>query len=66
MRNRTIAQLAVTCLVVALVSMVPTAHSADEAGVVHFTAAGDFGSNNDTRAVLAGMKAEDPDVALAL
>ncbi|CAN5139058.1 hypothetical protein BH09ACT10_BH09ACT10_02170 [soil metagenome] len=56
-------------LVVAVAGIVgvgSTAQSAGEPGVVHFVAAGDFGSNNNTRAVLAGMRAEDPDLALAL
>jgi len=66
MRTRTIAQLAVAGLIVALVGGGSAAQSADEPGVVHFTAAGDFGSNNDTRAVLAAMKAVDPDLTLAL
>jgi PKD repeat protein len=66
MRTRTITQLAVAAVVIALIGTGSTAQSADEPGVVHFTAVGDFGSNNNTRAVLAGMAAQEPDLALAL
>jgi PKD repeat protein len=66
MRTRTIAQVAVAGLVVALVGSGSAAQSAPEPGVVHFTAVGDFGSNAGTNAVLAGMKAVDPDLTLAL
>ncbi|UOX99811.1 PKD domain-containing protein [Blastococcus sp. PRF04-17] len=66
MRTRTIAQLAVAGLVLALVGTGSTAQSADEPGVVHFTAVGDFGSNQRTNAVLSAMDTADPDLTLAL
>src|SRR5687767_9589064 len=66
MGRRTIALLGVTGLVLALAGAGSTAQSADEPGVVHFTAVGDFGSSGNTRSVLAGMKAQNPDLALAL
>jgi PKD repeat protein len=66
MRVRTIAQVVVVGMVLGLVGTGSQAQSANEAGVVHFTAVGDFGSNDNTRAVLAGMKAQAPDLALAL
>jgi PKD repeat protein len=66
MRTRTIAQFAVAAMVVALVGAGSTAQSADEPGVVHFTAVGDFGSNTRTNAVLDAMNTADPDLTLAL
>ena len=66
MGRRTITLLGVVGLVLAIAGAGSTAQSAEEPGVVHFTAVGDFGSNGNTRAVLAGMKAQDPDLALAL
>src|SRR4051794_19461812 len=66
MRMRTIAQFAVAGLVLAAVGTGTPAQSANEAGVVHFAAFGDFGSNANTDAALAGMRAQDPDLALAV
>jgi PKD repeat protein len=66
MRTRTLAQLVVIGMLVALVSGGTVAQGAGEPGVVHFTAAGDFGSNNSTNTVLAGMAAADADLTLAL
>jgi PKD repeat protein len=66
MRTRTLAQVVVIGMLLALVSGGTVAQGAGEPGVVHFTAAGDFGSNNNTNAVLAGMAAADPDLTLAL
>jgi PKD repeat protein len=66
MGRRTIALLGAAGLLLALTGTGSTAQSADEPGVVHFTAVGDFGGSGNTRAVLAGMAAQDPDLALAL
>ena len=66
MRTRTLAQVVVIGMLLALVSGGTVAQGAGEPGVVHFTAVGDFGSNNNTNAVLAGMAAADPDLTLAL
>lgn len=49
MRMRTIAQLALAGLVLAAVGTAIPAQSANEAGVVHFAALGDFGSDASTR-----------------
>ena len=57
MRTRTLAQVVIIGMLLALVSGGTVAQGAGEPGVVHFTAAGDFGSNNNTNAVLAGMAA---------
>ena len=66
MRTRTLAQVVVIGMLLAFVSGGTVAQGAGEPGVVHFTAAGDFGSNNNTNAVLAGMAAADADLAIAL
>jgi PKD repeat protein len=66
MRTRSIAQLAVVVLAVGLVGAVPSAQGAGEPGVVEFTAGGDFGAGGNTSAVLTGMAAAEPDLALAL
>ena len=66
MSTRTIAQLVVGVLLLGLLGGGTTAQGAGEPGVVHFTAAGDFGSNADTNAVLAAMNTADPDLTLAL
>ncbi|MGY1802647.1 PKD domain-containing protein [Blastococcus sp. SYSU D00922] len=66
MRTRMLAQIAVAGLVVIAVGPGSPAQSADEAGVVHFTAVGDFGSKGTTDSVLAGMKAVDPDLTVTL
>jgi 3',5'-cyclic AMP phosphodiesterase CpdA len=66
MRTRTLAQVVVIGMLLAFVSGGTVAQGAGEPGVVHFTAVGDFGSNNNTNAVLAGMAAADPDLTLAL
>ena len=66
MRRRTLAQLVVVGMLLALVSGGTGAQGAAEPGVVHFTAAGDWGSNANTRAVLAGMDAQNPDLTLAV
>src|SRR4051812_9562359 len=66
MRTRTLAQLAVAGLVLIAVGPGSPAQSADAAGVVHFVAAGDFGSNANTDGVLAAMHAAQPALALAL
>ena len=66
MRTRTIAQMAVVVLLVGLVGGGTTAQGAFQPGVVHFAAVGDFGSNNNTNAVLTAMDAAAPDLALAL
>jgi PKD repeat protein len=66
MRTRTLAQVVVAGMLLALVGGGTVAQGAAEPGVVHFTAVGDFGSNNNTNAVLAGMKAANADLALAL
>jgi PKD repeat protein len=66
MRRRTLVQLVVLGMLLALVSGGTSAQGAGEPGVVHFTAAGDFGSNANTDAVLAGMKAAGGDLSLAL
>ena len=49
MRRRTLAQLVVVGMLLALAGGGTGAQSAGEPGVVHFTAAGDFGSNGNTR-----------------
>ncbi|TFV90675.1 PKD domain-containing protein [Blastococcus sp. CT_GayMR16] len=66
MRTRTLAQVVVVGMLLALVSGGTVAQGAPQPGVVHFTAAGDFGSNARTDTVLAGMNAADPDLSLAL
>jgi PKD repeat protein len=71
MRTRTIAEVVVVGLVLALAGGGTAAQGAGEPGAgepgaVHFTAVGDFGSNARTDAVLAGMAAADADLALAL
>lgn len=66
MRNRTIAPLAVAGLVLGLLAVGSTAQSADEAGVVHFTAAGDYGTHTATRDVLSGIADAAPDLHIAL
>jgi PKD repeat protein len=66
MRSPTVAQLAVVVLAVALLGTVPSAQGAGEPGVVHFTAAGDYGSGADATAVLDGIAAAEPDLALNL
>src|SRR4051812_7588963 len=66
MRRRTLAQLVVVGMLLALVSGGTSAQGAGEPGVVHFTAAGDYGANSNTQAVLAGMKAQNPDLTLAV
>ncbi|MGY1741710.1 MULTISPECIES: metallophosphoesterase [unclassified Blastococcus] len=66
MRSRSLVQVLLLALLVGLVVGAPTAQGAGEPGVVHVTAAGDFGASGNTRAVLAGMAAQQPDLALAL
>jgi PKD repeat protein len=66
MKTRTLVQLVVVGMLLALVGTGSTAQGAGEPGVVHFTAAGDFGSQPATNTVLAAMKATSPDLTLAL
>ena len=66
MRTRTLIQLVVVGMLLALLGGGSSAQGAGEPGVVHFTASGDFGSNSNTDAVLAGMKAAQGDFTLAL
>ncbi|TKJ19295.1 metallophosphoesterase [Blastococcus sp. CCUG 61487] len=66
MRARGIAPALVAGLGIALVGVGPSARSVDAAGVVHVTAAGDYGTHAATRAVLAGIADVDPDLHLAL
>jgi PKD repeat protein len=66
MRIRTLAQVVVVGMVVALVGTGSAAQSAGEPGVVHFAAAGDFGVTSNTSGVLTGIAAQQPDLALAL
>ena len=66
MRTRTLVQVVVIGMVLALAGGGAVAQGAGEPGVVHFTAVGDFGSNARTDAVLTGMKAANADLALAL
>ena len=66
MRIRTRAQVAVVALLLGLLTAGSTAQGAGEAGVVHFTAAGDYASTTNTDAVLDRIRLADPDLALAL
>jgi PKD repeat protein len=66
MRTRTLAQVLVAGMLLTLVGSGTNAQGAAQPGVVHFTAAGDFGSNAGTDTVLAGMKAANADLTLAL
>jgi PKD repeat protein len=58
--------MVVVAMLLALLGGATTAQGAGTPGVVHFTAAGDYGSKATTDAVLAGMKAVNPDLTLAL
>jgi PKD repeat protein len=64
--KRSIVQVAVVGLLIGLVAAAAPAQGAGEPGVVHFTAAGDFGQNATTSAVLTAMHAADPDLALTV
>src|SRR3954453_5713193 len=67
MRTRTLAPAVVVGMLLVLMGGGGTvAQGAGEPGLVHFTAVGDFGMSSDTRSVLAGMKAQGGDLALAL
>jgi len=66
MSKRTLVQLVVVGMLLAVVGAGSSAQGAGEPGVVHFTAAGDFGSGAGVRSVLAGMHAQNPDMALAV
>ena len=66
MRNRAIAPLAAVGLLLALLTAGSSAEGADEAGVVHFTAAGDYAQTANTTNVLNGIAALDPDLNIAV
>ena len=67
MKTRTLAPVVVVGMLLVLMGGGGTvAQGAGESGVVHFTAVGDFGMSSDTRSVLAGMKAQQADLGLAL
>jgi PKD repeat protein len=66
MKVRGIALAVASFLLGALVVVSIPATGAGEPGVVHFTAAGDYGSQVETDAVLDLINATDPDLNLAL
>lgn len=63
---RGLALAAASFMLGALVVVAIPAVGQGEPGVVHFTAAGDFGSEPETNAVLDLIKATDPDLNLAV
>ena len=66
MRTRPLVQVVVIGMLLALVGGSTGAQGAGDPGVVHFTAVGDFGSKATTDTVLAGMKAANADLTVAL
>ena len=66
MRTRPLVQVVVIGMLLALLGGSTGAQGAGDPGVVHFTAVGDFGSKATTDTVLAGMKAANADLTVAL
>src|SRR5215207_8410216 len=66
MRTPTIAKLVIGSVLVGMVAAAGPANGAAEPGVVHFTAAGDYGTTTATGTVLDGIAGRAPDLNLAL